>query len=91
MFAARLGKTWATEFQVIAPGDSDTETLLMRAQKIAAAIEFSPGDDYDDAGTRTPRAAMSMIDVIGGQEFKYAPFLGQQPSPPRRNPEGNAG
>lgn len=80
MFAVRLGKTWAAEFQVIAPGDSDTETPIMRAQKVAAAIEFSPGDDYDDADTRTPRAAMSMIDVIGGQEFKYTPFLVQQPS-----------
>ncbi|WP_312435085.1 DUF2167 domain-containing protein [Achromobacter sp.] len=80
MFAVRLGKTWAAEFQVISPGDSDTETPIMRAQKVAAAIEFSPGEDYDNADTRTPKAAMSMIDVIGGQEFKFIPYIAPQPS-----------
>ncbi|WP_158685826.1 DUF2167 domain-containing protein [Achromobacter spanius] len=80
MFAARLGKTWAAELQVITPGDSSTETPIMRAQKVAAAIEFSPGEGYDDADTRTPKAGMSMIDVIGGREFKYIPYIAPQPS-----------
>lgn len=80
MYAVRLGKTWAAEFQVISPGDSDTETPIKRAQKVAAAIEFSPGEEYDDADTRTTKAAFSMIDLIGGPAFKYTPLLAQQPS-----------
>ena len=79
-YAVRLGKTWAAEIQVLAQGVSDTETSIKSAQKIAAAIEFSPGDDYDDADARTPRAAFSMIDLIGGPAFTYKHLDLQRPS-----------
>ncbi len=80
MYAVRFGKTWAAEIQVIAPGFSASETPIELAQKFAAAVEFSPGDEYDDADARTQKAGISMIDLIGGPPFRYPNLDMQRPS-----------
>lgn len=74
MFALRLGKTWAVEMQVLAPGISETETPLETVQKLAAAVEFDPGEDFADARKNTPRSNSSMTDIIGGPEFRFVDY-----------------
>lgn len=65
MAAVRLGKPWAVELQVLAPSISQCETPIEAVRKLAAAIEFEPGEDYGDAGVGTPGSWSSMTDVIG--------------------------
>ncbi len=71
MAAVRLGKTWAVEMQVLAPSISQCETPIEAVRKLAATIEFEPGEDYGDAGVGTPGSASSMTDVIGGPHLRY--------------------
>ncbi|OOW00816.1 hypothetical protein [Pseudomonas sp. MF4836] len=71
MAAVRLGKPWAVELQVLAPSISQCETPIEAVRKLAAAIEFEPGEDYGDAGVGTPGSWSSMTDVIGGPHLRY--------------------